>query len=122
MVERARDGGERHYELTADEIEQIGRMAGPTIREGMRKDLEEQTKEFRTIVLDHEKNDNVNFGKIDLRLGNGDTRMQSIETNVAALTKTAGKIAKIFAAIAFFLPAIAIVGWDLIKWYWLKIR
>lgn len=86
----------RHYKLGLDEVEQIGRAVGPTIREEIRQDLREQTGDFRNIIdthqksvanliSEHEKNDNDNFGRIERRQRHTEMKLQYFAGGVAVL-------------------------------------
>jgi hypothetical protein len=74
---------QQNYQLNANEIEQIGRIIAPSIREAFSKDLAAQTgaqtEEFRKMISSHERSmrevmtkhedtDRENFAKIDKTL------------------------------------------------------
>lgn len=85
-------GGGQH-QLRADEIEQISRMTGPTIREGMQKDLNAQTETIRaivthhensvrTVIHDHEKTDLAQFEKQSLRIQAVEAKVEDVGGDV----------------------------------------
>lgn len=89
--------GESKYNLSMHDIGEIGKAVGPGIREGMRAELNAQTRDISKNIGDlidkHEVNDNHRFDNLD-------KRMSKVEYKVA------------WAAGAVF---VLIVVWEIIK-------
>lgn len=76
--------------LSATDLEQIGRVVGPTIREGVRSDLSAQTEDIRAIVTAHENSMRSELvaheGNDEERFTEGDKRMEKIEVQLNDVT------------------------------------
>jgi hypothetical protein len=109
------------HSLSANEIEQVSRVAGPAIREGMRKDLEDQTnrqtetirgmvthheESIRQVIDDHEKRELLKFAE-------GSDRMQKIEHRIG---KIEDLVSRGKGVLFILIPLAPFVGGFLVEW------
>jgi len=97
--------GNLDYNLSMHEVEQLGRVLSPQIRQDFRADLDQQTTAIKGFVDQHERRDDAQFEDIKASLRTGNARMSKTEKKMAWV---GGAI----AAVAFFTPLVI----ELVKW------